>query len=170
MVVSLADTWYVLAMKMSDELTQVAERPLPSPQANLGYLFRLAFQRYRLALEEELSGLGLSAQEYSLLSLFDTRPELSTADLARLAQVTRQTMHTAVLGLETAGLVERRAKNRRVVLVAPTEAGREHLQAATERVRAIERAALSGLSADEERVVREWLARLAAMTADEGRR
>jgi DNA-binding MarR family transcriptional regulator len=139
-------------------------RPLPDSQANLGYLFRLAFQRFRGALEEELRDLGLSAQEYGLLSLFESRSELSTSELARLAQVTRQTMHSAVLGLESAGLVERRAKNRRVVLLRPTKRGREHLQAATERVRAVERAALAGLSGDEERSVREWLAGVAALT------
>jgi DNA-binding MarR family transcriptional regulator len=157
-------------MTMSDDLASAAETPLPPEQANLGYLFRLAFQRFRQALEDELNGLGLTAQEYGLLSLFETRSELSTADLARLAQVTRQTMHTAVLGLETGGLVERRARNQRVVLVSPTERGREHLEAATDRVRAIERAALAGLSADEERVVRGWLARLAATTAQAGER
>jgi DNA-binding MarR family transcriptional regulator len=147
---------------MSDALTT---SPLPSAQANVGYLFRLAFQRFRAALEHDLAGLGLSVQEYGLLSLFEHRAELSTSDLARLAQVTRQTMHTAVLGLETAGLVERRPRNQRVVLVSPTRRGRARLAAATARVRAVERAALSGLSGDEERVVRAWLARLATMRA-----
>ena len=108
----------------------------------------------------------MSAQEYGLLSLFETRADLSTSELGRLAQVTRQTMHTAVLGLETAGLVERRPRNRRVVLVSPTKLGRERLQAATERVRAVERAALDGLSGDEERTVRKWLAAVGARPLD----
>jgi DNA-binding MarR family transcriptional regulator len=150
-------------MTMSDELTKRVENPVPEPQANLGYLFRLAFQRFRAALEEHLDGLGLSAQEYGLLSLFEARSELSTSELARLSQVTRQTTHAAVLSLETAGLVERRPRNQRVVLVAPTQAGRARLQAATDRVRALEDAALAGLRADEQRIVRDWLARVAAM-------
>jgi DNA-binding MarR family transcriptional regulator len=144
---------------MSVELTTAV--PVPSAQANLGYLFRLAFQRFRAVLEQELADLGLSVQEYGLLSLFETRAELSTSELARLAQVTRQTMHAAVLGLESGGLVERRPRNRRVVLVAPTARGRARLDAATARVRAVERGALAGLSGGEERVVRAWLARLA---------
>jgi DNA-binding MarR family transcriptional regulator len=122
---------------MSAALTNA--RPLPSVDANLGYLFRLAFQSFRLALEQELADLGLSVQEYGLLSLFETRAELSASELARLAQVTRQTMHTAVLGLERAGLVERRPRNQRVVLVSPTRQGRARLEAATARVRAVER-------------------------------
>jgi DNA-binding MarR family transcriptional regulator len=132
------------------------------PEANLGYLFRLAHQRFRAALDEGLEGLGLTAQEYGILSVFDTRTEVSSSELARLTRVTRQTMHTAVLGLEAAGLVERRPKNQRVVVVRPTRRGRKVLDAATERVRVIERTALAGLSRNDERVIRNWLANLAA--------
>src|SRR5215212_4560044 len=117
----------------------------PQPEANLGYLFRLAHQRFRAALDEALEDLGLSAHEYGILSASVTRTELSASELARITQVTRQTMHTAVLGLE----------------------------AATERVRAIEGAALAGLGRNDERVIRTWLANLAAVTdehsADRGR-
>jgi DNA-binding MarR family transcriptional regulator len=144
---------------MSDALTNQ-----PEPEANLGYLFRLAHQRFRAALDDALEDLGVSAQDYVVLSVFETRPELSTAELARIAQVTRQTMHTAILGLETAGLLERRPRNQRVVLVGPTKRGRKALKAATERVRAVEQAAFAGLSRTEERTVRTWLADVAALT------
>jgi DNA-binding MarR family transcriptional regulator len=144
---------------MSDDLTNS-----PGPEANLGYLFRLAHQRFRSALEAALQDLGLSAQEYVILSVFETRPELSTSELARITEVTRQTMHTAVLGLETAGLLERRPRNQRVVFVRPTKRGRKTLKAATDRVRAVERTALAGLSRHDERAVRTWLANVAAIT------
>jgi DNA-binding MarR family transcriptional regulator len=139
--------------------------PLPRPDANLGYLFRLAYQRFRALLDSELGDLGLSAQEYGILSVFQTRPELSTAELARISQVTRQTMHTSVRSLEAAGLIERRARNQRVVLVRPTENGRTCLAAATRRVRAAEHAALADLSHQDKRTVRAWLAGVAAMPA-----
>ena len=142
---------------MSDALTTS-----PAPEANLGYLFRLTHQRFRAALEAGLADLGLSAQEYVVLSVFEARAELSTSELARITQVTRQTMHAAVVALETAGLLERRARNQRVVLVRPTRKGRDALEAATARVREIERAALAGLSRDEERAVRTWLAGIAS--------
>ncbi len=149
---------------MSERLTTPV-RPLCQPDANLGYLFRLAHQRFRALLDSELADLGLSAQDYGILSVFGTRPELSASELARISQVTRQTMHTSVLGLEAAGLVERGARNQRVVLVRPTKRGRECLEMATPRVRAVERAALADLSREDERTVRGWLANLAAMTA-----
>jgi DNA-binding MarR family transcriptional regulator len=144
---------------MSDALTN-----RPGPQANLGYLFRLAHQRFRTALDEALQDLGLSAQDYIVLSVFETRPELSTSDLARITQVTRQTMHAAIVGLEAAGLLQRIAKNQRVVLVRPTRQGLKTLEAATLRVRKVERAAVAGLSRSEERTVRSWLANVTAMT------
>jgi DNA-binding MarR family transcriptional regulator len=148
---------------MSEGLT-TSGRPLPGPDADLGYLFRLAHQRFRALLDSELEDLGLSAQEYGILSLFETRPELSTSELARISQVTRQTMHTSILSLETAGLVERSARNQRVVLVRPTARGRKCLETATRRVRTVEHAALADLSPEDERTIRAWLARLAAMT------
>jgi DNA-binding MarR family transcriptional regulator len=144
---------------MSEELTTT-----PSVDANLGYLFRLAHQRFRAALEAGLEDLGLSAQDYVILRVFETRPELSSSELARITQVTRQTMHSAVLELEAAGLLERRPRNQRVVLVRPTDQGRRTLEAATDRVRAVERTALAGLSRSDERAVRTWLAGVAAMT------
>src|SRR5262249_50027770 len=151
---------------MSERLT-TSGRSLPQPDGNLGYLFRLPHQRFRALLDSELADLGLSAQDYGILSLFETRPELSTAELARISQVTRQTMHTSILSLETAGLVERSARNQRVVLVRPTNRGRTCLVTATRRVRAVEHAALAGLGREEERTVRAWLARLAAISPQE---
>ena len=148
---------------MSERLTTSAW-PLPRPDADLGYLFRLAHQRFRALLDSELEDLGLSAQEYGILSVFQARPELSTSELARISQVTRQTMHTSVLSLEAAGLVERSARNQRVVLVRPTARGRECLETATRRVRVAEHAALADLSREDERAVRAWLANVAAVT------
>ena len=147
---------------MSERLTTSA--PLPQPDANLGYLFRLAHQRFRALLDGELEDLGLSAQEYGILSVFETRPEVSTSELARISQVTRQTMHSSILSLEAAGLVERSARNQRVVLVRPTTRGRKYLEMATRRVRMVEHAALADLSREDERTIRAWLASLAALT------
>jgi DNA-binding MarR family transcriptional regulator len=149
---------------MSERLTTAAD-PAAAPETNLGYVFRLAYQRFRALLESELADLGMSAQEYGILSVFETRAELSTSELARISQVTRQTMHASIISLERAGLLERSAKNRRVVLVRPTKLGCTRLEAATHRVRAAERAALAGLSREQERAVRAWLADLAAVSA-----
>jgi DNA-binding MarR family transcriptional regulator len=148
---------------MSERLT-ISARSLPQPGADLGYLFRLAHQRFRALLDSELEDFGLSAQEYGILSVFEIRPELSTSELARISQVTRQTMHTSILSLEAAGLVERSARNQRVVLVRLTTRGRKCLETAMRRVRVVEHAALADLSREDERTIRAWLASVAAMT------
>ena len=72
--------------------------------------------------------------------------------------------HPSIQSLEAAGLVERRARNQRVVLVRLTKRGRECLETATRRVRVAERAALADLSREDERTVQAWLANVAAMT------
>ena len=77
---------------MSATLT-IPSQALPGPEANLGYLFRLAHDASAARLEDEIEDIGLSAQEYGILSVFETRAELSTSELAGVAQVTRQTMH-----------------------------------------------------------------------------
>jgi len=135
----------------------------PAREANLGYLFRLAHQRFRATLEDALRDLGLSAQEYAVLSVFETRPELSTSELARITQVTRQTMHPAILRLESARLLDRRARNQRVVLLRLTKQGRDLLRVATKRIRAVERAVFAGASENDEETVRAWLAGLAGL-------
>jgi DNA-binding MarR family transcriptional regulator len=151
----------------SEELTPAPAEGLRA-DANLGYLFRLAHQRFRALLEEAVADLGMSAQDYGILSVFENRQELSTSELARISQVTRQTMHTSILGLEAAGLLERRAMNLRVVLVRPTKLGRRRLGLATSRVRSVERRALLSLGREDQRTVREWLANLAVMTPRAG--
>jgi DNA-binding MarR family transcriptional regulator len=148
---------------MSVDLTS-SQQPVPTPDANLGYLFRLAYQRFRALLEDELGDLGLSAHEYAILSVFESRRELSTSELARITQVTRQTMHPVILRLESARLLERTARNQRVVLLRPTRQGRDVLRGATKRIRAAERGVFAGLSESDEATVRAWLAGLAGMT------
>ena len=148
--------------------TLTSSPPMPGAEANLGYLFRLAYQRFRVLLEDGLEDIGLSAQEYAILSVFETRAELSTSELARVTQVTRQTMHPVILRLESAGLLDRRARNQRVVLLRPTRQGRDALRAATRRIRAVERTAFAGLSRKDEATVRAWLAGLAAMPTRPG--
>jgi hypothetical protein len=85
----------VLAARESAHGADDAFEERPAADANLGCLFRLAYQRWRALLDDQLDDDGLSAPEYAILSVFETRGELSTSELARIAQVTRQTMHPA---------------------------------------------------------------------------
>ena len=115
-------------------------------------------------LQPRLRPARLAARRMRLLDAPRARlgPHLPGTPARR---VTRQTMHALILRLESAGLLERRARNQRVVLLRPTKPGRDALRAATGRLRGVERAAFTGLSQNDETMVRAWLAGLAAATA-----
>ena len=135
------------------------------PEGNLGYLFRLAHQGFRSGLEAALAPCGLSVPQYGALSVFDSAPELSSAELARLADVTPQTMNTLVHHLVERGLLNRRPHptHGKVVVLHLSRGGRRLLDKATPRVRAVEYAALGSLNEHETRIVTAWLSEVAAL-------
>ncbi len=133
------------------------------PDGNVGYLFRLAYQAFRRRLETALVDHGLTVPQYSALSAFDARAELSSAELARLLDVTPQTMNIVVHELLGRSLLRRQQRPNRgkTLLLRLTPQGRRLLDAATGTVRGIERAALRSRSAGEQRVIKQWLSDLA---------
>jgi len=54
-----------------------------------------------------LRGLGITTPQYAALTFLDESPGLSSAQLARRAFVTPQTMNRMVANLEAAGLIAR---------------------------------------------------------------
>ncbi len=86
-------------------------------------------------------------------------PGHSSANLARLALVTPQTMSVIIANLLKAGWVERRrhAVHGRILTIDVTETGHGILRAAKERVYALEQDLLSGLTAAQEAAIRHWL-------------
>ncbi|MGH8878879.1 MAG: MarR family winged helix-turn-helix transcriptional regulator [Stackebrandtia sp.] len=75
----------------------------------MGYVLKQTQANLRGAMDQRLRQHGLSVAQYACLELLDERPELSNAELARGAFVTRQAMNTVLRGLLDAGLVERPA-------------------------------------------------------------
>jgi DNA-binding MarR family transcriptional regulator len=136
------------------------------PDGNLGYLFRIAYQNFRRRLESSLAGHELTVPEYSALSAFDARPQLSSAELARLLDVTPQTMNTLVHGLLGRSLLsrERRPSQGKTLLLRLSPRGRRLLDTATETVRGVEAASLNERGAREQRAIKAWLSDLARAT------
>jgi DNA-binding MarR family transcriptional regulator len=79
-------------------------------ERQVGYELRLAEQAWRRTLEPPLRELGLTVPQYSALRALQRTPGASSAELARSAFVTPQTMNTIVLQLEDARLIERTAR------------------------------------------------------------
>lgn len=137
-----------------------------SPDGNLGYLFRVAYQNFRRRLESALAGHGLTVPAYSALSAFDARPQMSSAELARLLDVTPQTMNTLVHELLGRSLLtrERRPSQGKTLLLRLSPRGRRLLDIATDTVRSVEAAALDERGVREQRTIKTWLSALARAT------
>lgn len=98
------------------------------------------------ALDRALAPLGLTSSRYGVLWFLERKPEMTAAELARRSYVTPQTMMRMVAGLTEAGLVERGqdTANARALPVRLTEAGRQVLSRAHERVAAVEAELIAG--------------------------
>lgn len=115
---------------------------------SLGYLLKEASSALRAAMEEVLRPLGMNVTHYSCLELLAQRPGLSSAELARGAFVTRQSMNVLLQALERDGSVTRPAQAPvgKALPVQLTAQGRRSLDDASAAVRSVELRMLAGLT------------------------
>lgn len=94
----------------------------------------------RSHLDELVKPAGITALQYTALTVLERHDGLSAAQLARDSFVTAQSMADLVRSLETRGLVrrERNPRNRRELLILLTDAGREVLDGVACSVRELE--------------------------------
>ena len=112
------------------------------------YLVKQVELAVRSHLDDLLRPAGLTALQYTALTVLERHPDLSSAQLARNSFVTAQSMADMITTLEGRGLIERhrdRADRRRLV-VALTIAGRELLDRYRDQVDALEEQMLAGLT------------------------
>lgn len=133
-------------------------------QRQLGYELRLAELAWRRGLEGPLRELGLTVPQYSTLRALERAPGASSAELARNALVTPQTMNALVLQLEEADLITRtvNATNLRVLNAALTPNGKALMTKAHRLVRRLESVAVTDLSEYEHRQLLDLLTRCTA--------
>jgi DNA-binding MarR family transcriptional regulator len=129
----------------------------------LAYLLRQAAAAVRLRLERKLASLGVTPPQFLVLTMLDSYPGTSGADIARLALLTPQTVHGIVGNLERAGLIARTPHpiHGRVQMIAVTETGRRLLARCKERAVKADAELTAGISPQEEIVIRRWLVGLA---------
>ena len=100
----------------------------PAPPTLL-YLMKQVELAVRARLDELMRPAGLTALQYTALTILERHPDLTSARLARHSFVTAQTMSDMVTALRERGLIERHrdpADRRRLVL-ALTPKGAELL-------------------------------------------
>lgn len=121
------------------------------PEPMLLYLVKQVELAIRSHLDDMLRPVGLTALQYTALTVLERHPDLSSAQLARHSFVTAQSMADMVTALEGRGLIERhrdRADRRRLV-VALTAAGQDLLDRYRDRVAVLETQMLAGLTRTE---------------------
>ncbi|GHB78250.1 MarR family transcriptional regulator [Streptomyces umbrinus] len=103
----------------------------------------------RSRLDELLKPTGITALQYTSLTVLERHDGLSAAQLARDSFVTAQSVADVIRSLETRGLVrrERNPRNRRELLILLTESGRDVLARHAEPVRELEERMVRDLTA-----------------------
>ncbi|MDE2516311.1 MAG: MarR family transcriptional regulator [Rhodospirillales bacterium] len=132
-------------------------------EGHLGYLLRQANTVWRNRAEQALAAQGMTLPQFMALVMVGAYPGASSADLARAALLTPQTLSVIVANLERAGWIERHAHtvHGRIRQIALTRSGAAALSRARQAMAAEERALHAGLSAAEAKIVRRWLVQVA---------
>ena len=125
----------------------------------LPYLLGRVDRGVRAELKERLRAYGLSVPEYTTLSVLQTRPGLSNAQLARRSLITPQSMNQVVAALERRGLIERTPDpaHQRILRTTLTRAGEKLLDELAGMVTALEDEILADLSPEQRDALVEGL-------------
>lgn len=134
--------------------TQVTKAP-PS----LLYMVKQVELVVRSHLDDLVRPSGITALQYTALTVLQRHDGLSAAQLARDSFVTAQSIADLVRSLETRGLIrrERNPNNRRELLILLTEEGRALLAQYEEPVRELEERMVRDLTAHQTEQFRQAL-------------
>ncbi|MBO9711777.1 MarR family transcriptional regulator [Sphingomonas sp.] len=143
-------------MGNTDETT--SERKAPS----ILHLVKQVQYKAYVRLESVLQPLGVTAVQFRILTTLSTRPNVSSAELARLYDVKPQTMIKQIALLEAKGLIDRQVsrENKRLLELSLTKAGRTALEQLQTDTQALEAELLQPLGEREQEALRGYLARL----------
>jgi DNA-binding MarR family transcriptional regulator len=130
--------------------------------APLGYLLHQAMSTLRPEVAAALTPLCLSLPEFVCMRMVSMNPGASSAELARLGNVSPQAMNTVLHKLESAQMVSRPASvaSGRALPASLTADGRTLLKRAESAVREADARVLAKLSASEQREFKRMLAAL----------
>jgi DNA-binding MarR family transcriptional regulator len=140
----------------------------PRSEPTLLYVMKQIELAVRSHLEEMFRPIGLTALQYTALTVLERHPNLSSAQLARNSFVTAQSMADMITALEQRNLIERHRDpdDRRRLVLALTADGRKLLNRHRGKVSALEEKMLDGLSETQTRELRRILIACRANLAD----
>ncbi|AKT52620.1 MarR family transcriptional regulator [Arsenicicoccus sp. oral taxon 190] len=113
---------------------------MPAGTPSLLYVVKQLELSTRAHLDALLRDAGVTALQYTALTVLERRSGMTSADLARHSFVRAQSAADLVAGLERRGLIRRDPDpaNRRRRLISLTESGRELLREQAEQVAELE--------------------------------
>src|SRR3954454_14741885 len=147
-------------------MTDKTSTPIPEPgegkrgeSGYLGYLLRQASSAVRLAMERLFADLDVTTPQFLVMTMINAYPGASSADVARLAKLTPQTISLIVATLEKSGRLTRVVSptHGRIQKMALTEAGKALLTECRERTSVIEARLSASIPPDLEPAIRRWL-------------
>src|SRR6201992_363206 len=120
------------------------------------YMVKQVELAVRARLDEIVRPAGLTALQYTALSVLERHTDMSSAQLARSSFVTAQSMADLITALEDRKLIERHRDrtDRRRLVVALTGEGQALLDRCRPEVAALEATMLSGLSGPQAKALR----------------
>jgi DNA-binding MarR family transcriptional regulator len=123
------------------------------------YLIKQVELAVRSRLDDIVRPSGMTALQYTALTVLEQHADMSSAQLARHSFVTAQSMADLIGALETRGLIERHRDrtDRRRLVVALTAEGRALLDRYREEVAALEASMVVDLPLDEVATLRRLL-------------
>ena len=130
-----------------------------TPPSTLLYLMKQVELAVRAQLDEIARPAGLTALQYTALTVLERHPDLTAAHLARHSFVTGQSMADMVTALLERGLIDRHRDpaDRRRLVIALTPDGRRLLDELRPQVADLQNRMLARLSADEAKELRRLL-------------
>ncbi|WP_367319115.1 MarR family winged helix-turn-helix transcriptional regulator [Streptomyces sp. HUAS ZL42] len=139
--------------------TQVSQTTKAPP--SLLYMVKQVELVVRSHLDELVKPSGITALQYTALTVLERHDGLSAAQLARDSFVTAQSIADVVRSLENRGLIrrERNPRNRRELLILLTDDGRELLARHACAVRELEELMVRDLTAHQTDQFRQALSK-----------
>lgn len=152
-----------MVISLSDNLSTVDIEASDPSEAGVGvrvtYLVKRLESAVRRDLDAAMHKQGLTTPQYAALSILSRHPGLSSAQLARRAFVTAQSMQVMVANFVRCGYVKREPSegNQRVLCNYLTSDGAALLAACEESAGKVEERMLDGVDPESVRVLRATL-------------
>lgn len=146
-------------VRKDGDVRPAVSRATASGEPTLLYVMKQVELAVRAELDEIARPAGLTALQYTALTVLERHPNLTSAQLARNSFVTAQAMADMVAALQERELIERHRdqRDRRRLVLALTPEGRRLLGTLRDQVAALEDRMLVGLTDHQIAQLRESL-------------